>query len=181
MKLEKSKPDYRKLLGFTPRAAIMAAVAILSISISSTSAPAHAASKPGIPPGITVVGDVDLTLPHVLSTEPLGDRSVTPCENLLSAAAPPLFLWSGEFRWISCSFWGATNSTTKNYRWYVSPQSNSQACAQGLGFIGNKYATWHYMGCGDSGATAVLWGNVAAYPKMKFQSLSGLVVPLYWY
>jgi hypothetical protein len=25
------------------------------------------------------------------------------------------------------------------------------------------------------------WGQVAAYPKMKFQSLSGLIVPLYWY
>jgi len=179
MKFEKNIAKERNSAKVIVRAVISTTVAALAIA--SMGVTAQAAPKPVNSGGPTPIGDVDLSLPHVLSSDLEGARSVTPCENLLSAVAPPFFVWSGEFRWISCSYWGATNTATKNYRWYVSPQSSALACAQGLGYVSNRYATWHYLGCGDSGEAEVIWGNVAAYPKMKFKSLSGLMAPLYWY
>lgn len=142
---------------------------------------AHADEKPAAPKTPIFVGNVDATVPHLSSDEVGQARVLGPCSYLLAGYAPLGFGWSTEFRWFACSYWGANASATKNYQWYVSPNSSSLACAQGYGFRSDHTPIWVYLSCGDSGATQVSWGEVAAYPKMKFKSLSGLVVPLYWY
>jgi hypothetical protein len=57
--------------------------------------------------------------------------------------------------------------------------------ARGLGPCSYLLAGITPVGFGWSGEfrwfACSYWGEVAAYPKMKFKSLSGLVVPLYWY
>lgn len=159
-------------------AASLAAAVALTVGGGN---PATADEKPVAPKTPTFVGNVDATVPHI-SSEDLGQaRDLGPCSYLLAGIAPLGLGWSTEFRWIACSFWGANAAATKNYQWYVSPGSSSMACAQGYGFRPDHSPFWAYLSCGDSGATQVPWGSVAAYPKMKFKSLSGLVVPLYWY
>ena len=160
---------------------IAASVTALAGLMLASSNPVMAADKPPAPKGPVIVGDVDLSAPHVSSDKSMQVKSASPCSNLLSGFAPLGFGWSGEFRWLACSYWGTTSTATKNYQWYVSSNSSSLACAQGYGFRADHSPTWVYLSCGDSGATQVSWGEVAAYPKMKFKSLSGLIVPLYWY
>ena len=138
---------------------------------------AFADSAPAVPEGVFVEEDVDLTQPHV--DAPSRSRSATSCNVLYSAITPLGFSFSGEFRWLACSYWGYKKKKKKNYQWYVSPQSSSMACAQGMGFrSGAPY--WASLGCGESGAKALDWGMVIAYPKIKVMSLSGLIVPIYW-
>ncbi len=96
--------------------------------ISLASGPASAIEKPTDSNGIYIEADVNAKDPRVSSDESGKDKFFTPCNNLMVAVAPPGFFWSGEFRWLACSF----------------------------------------------------WGEVVAYPKMKFKSLSGLAVPIYW-
>jgi hypothetical protein len=160
--------------------ALVALVTTLSVGVGA-SLPANADDKSGSSKTPVFIGNVDPRSPHVSSDATTTTKDLGPCSYLLAGVAPFGFSWSGEFRWFACSYWGANAKATKNYQWYVSPNSNSLACAQGYGFKADHTPVWVYLSCGDSGATEVSWGNVAAYPKMKFQSLSGLVVPLYWY
>jgi hypothetical protein len=160
------------------RATALVAAASLTLAIS---APVLADEKPVSPKAPVFVGNVDASSPHVSSDDSTSARDLGPCSYLLSAVTPLGLGWSGEFRWFACSYWGANAKATKNYQWYVSPETHSLACAQGYGFKADHTPVWVYLSCGDSGATQVSWGQVAAYPKMKFQSLSGLLVPLYWY
>ena len=161
-------------------AALAALIASLSLGVGG-SLPANADDKSGSSITPVFIGSVDPKSPHVSSDASVATKDLGPCSYLLAGITPVGFGWSGEYRWFACSYWGANAKATKNYQWYVSPGSSSLACAQGYGFKADHTPVWSYLGCGDSGATQVSWGNVAAYPKMKFQSLSGLVVPLYWY
>ena len=161
-------------------ASLAALISSLSLSVGAT-LPAHADDKSGSSNAPVLIGNVDPNSPHVSSDATTTNKDLGPCSYLLAGITPLGFSWSGEFRWFACSYWGANAKATKNYQWYVSPGSSSLACAQGYGFKADHTPVWVYLGCGDSGATQVSWGQVAAYPKMKFQSLSGLIVPLYWY
>ncbi len=165
----------RKILKFST--ALMATAGLFLVGVN----PATAEEKPTSPQEPTVIGNVDLNGPHVNSDGSKSTKDLGPCSYLISAVTPLGFGWSGEYRWFACSYWGTNSKATKNYQWYVSPGSSSLACAQGYGFRADQVPIWVRLTCGDSGATQVAWGQVAAYPKMKFQSLSGLIVPLYWY
>lgn len=148
--------------------------------ISLTAGPAPAREKPSGPNGVFVEADVNLGDPVVVSDENGNGRFFNPCNNLILSVTPLGFGWSGEFRWFACSFWGATDTARKTYQWLVSPLSSSMACAQVYGFKTDRTPFWAGIGCGSSGSAQALWGKVAAYPKMKFMSLSGLAVPIYW-
>lgn len=181
MKLEiKNKPvTVRLVAGQLVRVA--ATITVAAGLIVGVGNPANADEKPAAPKTPTFIGNVDATVPHLSSDDVGQARVLGPCSYLLAGITPVGFGWSGEFRWFACSYWGANAAATKNYQWYVSPESSSMACAQGYGFRPDHSPVWVYLSCGDSGATQVSWGQVAAYPKMKFKSLSGIVVPLYWY
>jgi hypothetical protein len=176
----RSKPVTGRSISFQllKVAAVVAAAVGTIIAVGN---PAQADEKPGTSKTPALVGNVDVNGPHITSDDVGLAKGLGPCSSLISAVAPLGFGWSGEFRWIACSYWGANATATKNYQWYVSPNSSSMACAQGYGFRPDHSPVWAYLSCGDSGATQVSWGSVAAYPKMKFKSLSGLIVPLYWY
>jgi hypothetical protein len=165
----------RKILKFTTALAAMTGLLLVGVN------PATADEKPTSPQGPKIFGNVDLNGPHMSSDDSNSTKDLGPCSYLISAVTPLGFGWSGEYRWFACSYWGTNSKATKNYQWYVSPGSSSIACAQGYGFKAELVPIWVHLTCGDSGATQVSWGQVAAYPKMKFQSLSGLIVPLYWY
>jgi hypothetical protein len=148
--------------------------------ISLTSGPASAIEKPKDLDGVYIEADVNVKDPRVSSDENGKEKFFNPCNNWMVAVAPPGFVWSGEFRWLACSFWGANDIARKTYQWNVSLQSSSMACAQAYGFKTDRTPFWAGIGCGYGGGAQVLWGEVAAYPKMKFKSLSGLAVPIYW-
>ena len=160
---------------------IATSMAALTLLLASGISPATADEKPNAPKNPIFIGNVDVNSPHITSDNATQTKDLGPCSYLISAMTPLGFGWSGEFRWFAFSYWGVNASATKNYQWYVSPGSSSMACAQGYGFKPDHTPIWVYLSCGDSGATQVSWGQVAAYPKMKFKSLSGLIVPLYWY
>lgn len=63
------------------------------------------------------------------------------------------------------------------YSWGVNPNSDSgRACLEGWGFDeAHPKGGWFSLGCGKSGTAKVPWGNVAAVPKVRAQSLN---VPL---
>ena len=162
---------------FANTAAILATALTL---FSLASGPASAKEKPSDSNGVFIESDVDVKAPRVSSDESGKEKFFNPCNNLMVAVAPPGFFWSGEFRWLACSFWGANDVARKTYQWNVSFQSNSMACAQAYGFKTDRTPFWAGIGCGSSGGASLLWGEVVAYPKMKFKSLSGLAVPIYW-
>lgn len=156
---------------------VLALTAAALFMTAGQNSAAFADNVPVLPDGVFVEEGVDLNQPHV--DAPSRSRSATSCNVLYSAATPLGFSFSGEYRWIACSYWGYNSTAKKNYQWYVSPQSSSMACAQGMGFrSGAPY--WASLGCGESGAKALDWGMVIAYPKIKVMSLSGLIVPIYW-
>ena len=63
------------------------------------------------------------------------------------------------------------------YSWGVNPNSDSgRACLEGWGFDeAHPKGGWFSLGCGTSGIARVPWGNVAAVPKVRAESLN---VPL---
>lgn len=63
------------------------------------------------------------------------------------------------------------------YSWGVNPNSDSgRACLEGWGFDeAHPKGGWFSLGCGTSGVARVPWGNVAAVPKVRAESLN---VPL---
>lgn len=159
----------------------LAATAIVAFGFATTfSATANAAPKPSVPSGASIFGEVDLTLPHAEAGNSLATKGATPCSNTYSAVTPLGFGWSGEYRWLACSYWGYSDTARKVYQWYVSPQSSGQVCSQAYGFRTDRTPFWTSSGCGEYAVASVLWGNVVAYPKMKFESLSGAAVPIYW-
>lgn len=162
---------------FANTAAILATTLTL---FSQASGPASARVKPSDSNVVFIESDVDVKDPRMSSDESGKEKFFNPCNNLMVAVAPPGFFWSGEFRWLACSFCGANDVARKTYQWNVSFQSNSMACAQAYGFKTDRTPFWAGIGCGSSGGAQLLWGEVVAYPKMKFKSLSGLAVPIYW-
>lgn len=63
------------------------------------------------------------------------------------------------------------------YNWGVNPNSDSgRACLEGWGFDdAHPKGGWFSLGCGTRGSASVPWGNVAATPKVRAESLN---VPL---
>ena len=63
------------------------------------------------------------------------------------------------------------------YSWGVNEDSESaRACLEGWGFdADHPKGGWFSLGCGREGEAAVPWGNIAAVPQVRAQSLN---VPL---
>jgi len=152
----------------------------LTVLTISAPIPAVAADSVGLDPQVYIEEGLDLSLPKVTDGRATRDIWMSGCNALYAAVTPLGFGWSGEYRWLNCSYWGATATAKKYYSWHVSPNSSSQACAQGFGFRSGALPYWGSLSCGDSGSQAIDWGQVAAYPKIKVMSLSGLIVPIYW-
>ena len=153
-------------------------LSVLMVLVSETQSTASINIE--VPPGVYVEQDVDLSLPHVDAGKLKRNIDMTACNNLYAAATPIGFAWSGEYRWLACSYWGYNAVAKKHYNWYVSPHSSSLACAQGFGYRSGSLPYWDSIGCGAGGSKALDWGMVIAYPKLKVKSISGLIVPIYW-
>lgn len=91
----------------------------------------------------------------------------------------------------SCGFLGSPGARV-HYSWYVPSPSSGRACVEGLGWVVPQGPTadgrplpaveeWFSLGCGTRGSSAVPWGNIAAVPKVRAESLSvPLGTPVQW-
>ena len=97
----------------------------------------------------------------------------------------------GKVSQSNCGVLGSPG-TTVSYRWYVPYPSSGRACVEGLGWVVPQGPTadgrplpavehWFSLGCGTKGSYGVPWGNIAAVPKVRAQSLAvPLGTPVQW-
>lgn len=96
----------------------------------------------------------------------------------------------GKVSKSNCGFLGSP-VVKVYYSWYVGGGSSGKACVEGLGFERLQGPTpdgsplyrerWYSLGCGTRGGSAVPWGNIAAVPKVRAESLTvPLGVPVQW-
>lgn len=91
----------------------------------------------------------------------------------------------------SCGYLGSPGARV-HYSWYVPAPSSGRACVEGLGWVEPQGPTadgkplpavekWFSLGCGTRGAAPVPWGNIAAVPKVRAESLMvPLGTPVQW-
>ncbi|MFG2071276.1 hypothetical protein SAMN05421874_1711 [Nonomuraea maritima] len=161
----------------------LAAVAIPLTMIGGINATAAFADAtppaPKLPENVWVAPDVDLTKPIVQAPENSGASVARPaaCGPYAGTGFP--LVWT-TYQWIDCSYIGSTSSATKGYSWNSPNWSESEGCAQGMGYRSSS-PYWITLGCGKSGSGSASWGNVVGVPKFQSISISApLSVPINW-
>lgn len=123
-------------------------------------------------------GGTGFSGPAELSPPTAPTPRVSSCDTWRNAVAIP-----GGYKnsVAGCALIGTTNSTSVFYKWERTGGSNgSKACVQGKGFNSLHAPVWQNAGCGTSGSTALLWGNVAATKQIRMFASAGLTVTINW-
>ena len=114
---------------------------------------------------------------HAAAASPAGPDSVSQPARIHCGGtvyATP-FKRSEDMR-STCAVLGSPRAMV-TYTWAVNEDSESaRACLEGWGFdAAHPKGGWFSLGCGRLGGARVPWGNIAAYPRVRAQSLN---VPL---
>lgn len=160
------------------RTSLTATAAGLVLAAVAGSPAVAASGSPTNPvnPNAVMQSDVVPTDPVVSSSGGLTRAACGP----FAAYGPIGGAWSQEYKWVNCSFVGATATAKKGYTWSRVPASESEACTQGLGYKSSG-PYWGATGCGQSGGGSLSWGNVWGVPKFKVKSITVVFgVPVSW-
>lgn len=152
-------------------------------------------------PGIEVVGDsvffptgeisdsTKVVLPEVESYLRRGSDSgeSARANPQFSFYAPPGGAWVGPYT-SNVGFIGLNDESRQIYSWGVIAGTNQQACLEGIGFYrgynGSSFSIWsryYSLGCGQSNAGSVPWGNTMALPSVRARSMSVIHIANGWW